>query len=595
MTGESSLGCWPVSARTSFKTGHLTAALVVALYVAIQSFAILGPFFPLDDLQELAVVNGMEHWWQIFGSDAFQLFRPVKNLIFAFFALVPRSMTLICRVAAMTIGCASFFPMLALSRRVFGSEWRALVTASVWLLAPTLVSSVAWLSCVNIQVMCAFVALTIALHDKAFDDGVFRPFYVVVAAVCLFLACASYEQAVVTIVLVVLFDFYLRPERVRSKKAIQTYAVYVLVTLVYLLFRGMVGSTTSLNGSFDSVNRIDIALASAYFTCQHFFVWLWPFGNMSPTGSYAQGDVSSIVLVACWLVVVALGVMAAVFRRSNPLFAFGIAFALVGFLPVSNILGFGNGPYGDYYMGIPSMGLSVWLVVVCDWFFAKNGRFRMIGFALGVFLIASRVFAVPEAARWAWLWSDGARAFESGIEAFPSMFANRQFYARICYENGQLDTLKGCCDWLESHLSQGSEQLSFVYLARALVALNVEQDSNAAMRNLDNALGVDKRGGALRVIRFYRGCVYEDLLNDNKAAEVEYRAAIAGKWSIDTPAAADRLARLLALRGEADEAEALWVKALKYQPDNAVIRHNLTLLRRNMSAKKNMSHEKQGR
>ncbi len=555
------------------------SALIIAVYIVIQLFAVSGPFFLMDDAQELSHVRSLESWWQVFGADSFQLFRPVKNLIFSLFALFPEDMVPLCRVFAIVIGCMSFFPVLALFRRVFGNERQALLASAVWLLAPTLVSSTAWLSCVNIQVMCALGALAIVLHDKAFEGNAFRPSFVAAATACLFVACGSYEQAVAVGPIAVIFDFYLRPERFKSKKVILVYAVYAFVTVLYLLLRGKVGSVSTLNGSFDNVNRLDIVLASAYFTCWHFFVWLWPFGNMSPTGSYSLGDVSSVALVGCWIVVLTLGILSLTLRRRSPFLAMGIAFALVGFLPVSNILGFGNGPYGDYYMGLPSMGLSIVIVTVCGSLFAVKGSLRLLGFSLCAILATTRIFAVPEAARWAWLWSDGVRALESGIEAFPSTFENRKLYASVCFESGRLDNLRECCDWLESHLKPDSEQRALVYLVRALVALNKENDAAIAMRNLDAAQRVDNRGSYRGITRFYRGCVFEDLLGDMKSAENEYRLSVASKWSVDSPLAADRLARLLAIRGELDEAEALWEKAARYKPNDVSIRHNLAQVR----------------
>ena len=552
---------------------------IIVTYVAIQSFSVMGPYFTMDDAQELSHVNSFESWRQVLGADAFQLFRPVKNLIFSFFALFPENMTPLCRISAIVIGCLSIFPVLALFRRVFRDEQRALLASAVWMLAPTLVSSVAWLSCVNIQIMCALGASAIALHDKAFEGESFRPSFAVAAAACLFLACVSYEQAVAVGPIVVIFDFYLRPERFKSKNAFLVYAVYALVTVLYLLLRGKVGSVSSLNGSFDNVNRLGIMIASAYFTCWHFFVWLWPFGNMSPTGSYSSVDISILVHLGCWFVVLTLGILSFALRRRSPLLAMGIAFALLGFLPVSNILGFGNGPYGDYYMGLPSMGLSIVVVTVCGYLFAMKGSLRLLGFSMCAILATTRIFAVPEAARWAWLWADGSRAFRSGIEAFPFTFANRQLYARVCYEGGRLDELKDCCDWLKSHLSPDSEQLAIVYDIQALVALNIEHDAKGAMNYLDYALRVDVRGTLRRVTRYYRGCVYEDLLADEKSAEAEYRAAVSGTWNVDTSAAADRLARLLAIRGEFEEAEALWEKAVRYTPNDVALRHNLMQIR----------------
>ena len=552
----------------------------MAAYIAIQSFAVSAPYFLMDDAQELVHVRGMGSWLQLFGADGFHLFRPVKNILFAFFSLFPEDMTWVCRVTGITIGCISLFPVVSFFRRVFGDERRTLLAAATWMLAPTLVSSVAWLSCVNIQVMCAFGALAIVFHDKAFGEDRSRCLYVAWAAVCIFLACVSYEQAVAVGPIVILFDFYLNPARIRSKRTFPAYVVYAVVSIFYLILRGMVGSVSALNGSFDHVSRLDIALASAYFTCQHFFVWIWPFGNMSPAGSYSAGNVSLFVLVGCWLTVLALVSFSLVMRRRIPLVAMGIAISLMGFLPVSNVLGFGNGPYGDYYMGLPSMGLSIMFVAIVELICASGGRLGLVRFTFVVLLLASRIFAIPEAARWAWLWADGARSFASGIEAFPSAFSNRQFYARVCYESGRIDDAIKCCEWLESHLHPESEQLTIVFQIKALIALNVARDPKVAMSNLAAALRVDKKGVSRRVTKYYRGCVFEDLLGDEKSAESEYREAISGKWNADTPAAADRLARLLAIRGELDVAETLWAKGARCRPDDDSIRHNLLQLRR---------------
>lgn len=556
---------------------------ILAIYIAIQAFAITGGFFPLDDPQELFRVKTLDSWWHIFGVDCYGLFRPVKNLFFALFSAVPSDMTWLCRVMAIAVGCVSLFPVLALFRRIFRDERQALFAAAVWMLAPTLVSSVAWLSCVNIQAMCALGALTIVLHDKAFDGDSCSPRVVFAAAVTLFLSLVSYESAVVVGPLVVVFDFYLRPRRFLTKRAIGTYCFYASITLIYLVLREKIGSNSSLNGSFVDATRIDMMFASAYFTCQHFCIWLNPFGKMSPFGAYSPGMVSTSLLASCWAVVFGLVVLAFALRRRCPIIAFGIAFALVSFLPVSNVLGFGNGPYGDYYMGLPSVGLATVTVFLCKSALAVRGRARNLGFAIAITLIVSRVFAVGEAARWAWLWADGARACKAGMAAFPSAFWNYIQYAEICYETGRFVEMHECRDKLEVQLGADSEHLVLIYQYCALEAMNIKRNADLAMQNLDKALQVDKKGVWHRNTRFYRGCVFEDLLGDDKSAEAEYRAAVEGKWSVDTPAAADRLARLLAIRGELDEAESLWVRAVKLRPDDPDIQHNLLVLKRSKS------------
>jgi Flp pilus assembly protein TadD len=143
-----------------------------------------------------------------------------------------------------------------------------------------------------------------------------------------------------------------------------------------------------------------------------------------------------------------------------------------------------------------------------------------------------------------------------------------------------------CFDKLVVQLGADSEHLVLLYQYCALEAMNIKRDAKLAMRNLDKALQVDKKGVWYRNTRYYRGCVFEDLLGDDKSAETEYRTSVEGEWNMDTPSAADRLARLLAIRGELDEAESLWVRAAKLRPDDVEIQHNLLVLRRAKAAKK---------
>ena len=220
--------------KNSFVQKILPVLVILAAYVSIQMFAISGPYFSMDDKQELSHVAGVDHWWHVFGADAFMLFRPVKNILFSFFCLFPERLTFVCRLVATIIGCVCLFPVLALFRRIFRNERFALFAAAVWMLAPTLVSSVAWLSCVNIQIMCAVGALAIVLHDKAFEGLENRWQLHLAASLCLFLACVSYEQAVAVGPLIIVFDYYLRPNRFSLKRSYYAYVAYGLVTLLYL-------------------------------------------------------------------------------------------------------------------------------------------------------------------------------------------------------------------------------------------------------------------------------------------------------------------------------------------------------------------------
>jgi len=529
---------------------------VLALYVAIQSFAVTASWFVADDAQELAFVRSMEHWWQLFGVDSFGLFRPVKNLLFFTFAALEPFGIVAIRSLAIAIGLLSFFPVRAFFRRVFADERFALLGAAIWILSPTLVSSVAWLSCVNIQLMCAFAAGAFVCHDKNRPIG---------AALLLFFSCVSYECAVAVGPAIVVFDFFLCPERFRSRRGWLCYVFYAVVTLGFLALRHVLGGVHSVNGSFANCTRLDIVLASGYFTCQHFLSWLWPFGRFAVFGGYAAGRVPMGLILVCWAIVGLTAVLALVLRRRNPIVGFGLTLALVGFLPVSNLTGVGNGPYGDYYLGIASFGLSIVVCALCHeriW---------------GAILLTLRAAAVVAAVHWAWLWADGDRAFFASAENFPEFFGNKLMLVTRLADAGMYREALQVGENVEGIVGHDSGQMYGVYLARGLYELCETKNAERALYYFEKSRKNNDFNGPLCNRDYYKGCVYDDVLNDAKRAEELYVSSLRGKWTMDSIPAADRLARLLALRGEREQAIALWQRALKMQPNNTSIRHNLNV------------------
>jgi tetratricopeptide (TPR) repeat protein len=114
-------------------------------------------------------------------------------------------------------------------------------------------------------------------------------------------------------------------------------------------------------------------------------------------------------------------------------------------------------------------------------------------------------------------------------------------------------------------------------LELAFHALNTEKDAEKAMALLDRGLLSGMSGHSPAQIRFCRGCVFEDLLGDENSARAEYEKALAGSWDIDLVPCADRLARIKAIRGERNDAIALWEKAARLDPENTGILWNLAV------------------
>lgn len=540
----------------AFSRRKSAMALVLSAYVAIQALAISSAWFPADDMQELVFVRTLKSSWQLLGVDVFGLFRPVKNLLFLLFSVLePVGMPAV-RAVAIAIGVVTFFPVRAFFLRVFRDERCALLASAIWLLSPTLVSSVAWLSCVNIQLMCGFAAGAFVCHDSE------RPFG---AALLLFIACVSYECAVAVGPCLVVFDFFLRAEKARKRETWLCYALYAFVTVAFLALRQACGSVHSVSGSIANCSRADVVFASAYLSCQHFLSWLWPFGRMTVFGGYAAGSVSATWLIGAWAVIGGAALLSLVLRRSCPVAAFGIALMLVGFLPVSNVTGIGNGPYGDYYLGISSLGLASILVSAC---YSRIGRLA-VGLLRGAAIVA--------AFHWAWLWSDGDRAFSAGAENFPGFFGNKIILASRSADAGDFANALELGRQIEAVVGAHSGQMSVVYLVRGLYELRETKNAARALESFAKSRKCSDFSDVSINRDYYVGCVYDDLMDDKAQAERFYASSLRGQWTRDSVPAANRLAIIKATNGKFTEAIDLWVRALRICPADAEMQHNLSL------------------
>lgn len=551
--------------------------LVPLVYAAVLSFSFSGEWFPADDRQELIFVRGLPSFGALFGADVFGLFRPVKNLLFRLFVAMSPLGVDACRLVGIAIGIASFFSVLALCRRIFGNEWKAILAASVWLLSPTLVSSAVWLSCVNIQLMVVFATLAMVCHDAAWDGETVHSKQIVFAGLFLFLALVSYESAVALVPILFLFDFYLRPARMRSCSAWTAYGTYAAVAAAYLLLRHAFRASTMVNGSFTEIERWQLVVSSPWFAWQHFASWFWPFGRFTVFGSYQWGEVSWAVLVSCAVLFVMLLAFAIAARKKCPILCFSILFALFSFAPVSNCLGLRNGPYGDYYLTLASIGIAIGCVEAVFLFLHSKGRRRMVLFAIVVTFALVRIFAIPEAAQWAWLWGRGIDAYFASVRCFPDCFSNKRMLSTLLFNVGRHDEALALGWDVEIQIGSDSHQMGEIYLLRALHAMRIEKDAEKALRAIDKCHEVNTVRASENTLHFYRGCVFEDLKDDEKTAKKEYELALAGKWNIDSVPCADRLARLKAIHGERDEAIALWERAAKLEPSNASVLWNLSI------------------
>ena len=559
----------------------LSFGLVLAAYLAIGACSVHAPFFALDDWDELYLVRASRSLLSLVGTDLYHFFRPVKNLMFvAYNWLYYQGGMVPVRTMALAIGIFSACAVYKLCCRLLADRNWALAATGIWLLAPTLVSSTVWLSASNILLMAGLAAAAVAFHDTACESeestasgvNIAAKIWGALALLCLTLALFTYEGAVSVVALFFVVDWYLHPARLRRFFTWLLYCLYGSAFVIYMLLRHLAQSTQTVLGGFSNVSRFQAAVSSGYFTVLHTSVWLWPFNRMAVIGGYYWGQVSMVELAGCALMVLAAVAFSILCRRRYPHVALGILWYLLAFAPMSNILGFRNGPYCDSYIALASVGAAIAFASILRglWPLRMTGIARAAAIGIMTLLIGSRVAAAFEAASWSYAWNDPVVVYKRAVETFPQAFDAMTELAKLYQARGELQK----ADDLAAKSISLAPDRSGPYAVRAVVA---EQQGR-----IDDALkwvAMFRAFGPTNVWALtFEGDIYGNHLGQPQRAEDFYRQALAQTpWSQDALRAAYELAYIEAKQGHRDEAIALWEKLLTYNPDDGVLHWDLAV------------------
>ena len=547
--------------------------MILLAYVLIVWHALQAPLMIGDDTAQLAYIRSHPALWQIAQYDCFYFFRPAKNLLFlGFNALLPLGLPA-CRLLAVVLGLLSALSVHLLFRRLLRAPYAALSATACWLLAPTMLACTVWLSCVNIQVMIGLAAAAVLLFLKACErttDAHGRLLLAGAWAASL-LALLCYEGAVVLPGLLVLLLFFLYPERLRERRIWRAGAVLVSALVLYLLLRTCRTPTAYRMApvNFGEMTDWQVIAAAPWFFFQHLSIWLWPFGRQAVLGGYVLGQVSPWLLGCAWVAALALITGTLLLRRRLPIASLGVAWCLVAFLPVSNILAFRNGPYGDYYFALPSLGLALAFGWGVGALAARRQWLRGAGLALAAVVIW-RLAAVGESAAWARAWNDPKAMLDRTVRTFPRAFGAINEYARVCYRQGAYDE---CLALTDRSLALAPCRRD-AYELRALVAER-RGDVTQAQKELERFMqygGTDESWGW-----FFQGYLLDEHLGDTNGATRCYRQAVAHRvgWTPDVLQAMTTLGFFAAQRGDRREAVDLWEQVLRADPAQQAARQNL--------------------
>ena len=556
-------------------------AALALVYVAIHVGAWQAPLCFLDDTGELFYVRSGLGWHDLLTHDFYGFFRPMKNLFFlGIDGLLRSGGTAPAHALAIGVGLASLLAVNQLFRRLLGNPWTALTASALWLLAPTLVSCTAWLSSVNIQAMTGLMAVAVLLHLRASAPAASAGQQRVAwagLAVCSLLAMLCYEGAVCLPLLLVATDLWLQPDRTRSRPARQGYVVAALMLVLFLALRAMGGDRGQLSGSFAEISRWQVAVSSAHFMLLHLGIWLWPFGRQALFGGYYWGQVSGAALAMEWLTLALMAAAVLGWRRRAPRVTLGLAWFFIAFAPMSNVLGFKNGPYGDYYMAGASLGLALSGAAGAEALVrlaasAQRGWRTMLAISALTLGIGWRLAATVESADWAQAWNNPITLLERSASTFPEAFDVLTELAKQRVEQGRYAESRA----LAERAMALAPKRGGAYAVLAVVADRCG-DTPASWAALRRFLDLSKSHSAWGW--FFAGYLSEERDHDPVRAESYYREALGRKeaWTADHVSAAEALGLLLASHGRPAEAIPFLQRAVALAPDHALPQHNLAV------------------
>ncbi len=406
----------------------------------------LGHPLNFDDVVTRDDVRSYGSPLDAFGKDAFQLFRPLKNLFFYFMEQAAAESfayhvgTLLCYHLA-TAGV--FFMAWQLSSRAS----MAVAAAAIWSLSAANVTVAHWASCVNISLAIAAMTTALALWDRWRERGS-RLGTAGAAGVLLFLACCSYETAVATAPIAVLTDLY-RGRRIFDRKSLAAYSVIALIVLGYLAWRHVIGgkmvnlANPGFNGDID---RWQVSASAPYFLWTHFTMWLAPWGKLEFLGSYLWNkSVPATALPFCWAFLIGGVFLCVRFWKPGNLLLFGAAWFLVASIPSGNFIPLMNTPTADYYVPLPAVGLALAFTALCRrliLLMRRGSGHRWISVAAGtvvVALVASRIANLTAFATWLGAWAQPAELMARTAEAKPHQFFAKSVAAEMLLDTGNLD------------------------------------------------------------------------------------------------------------------------------------------------------------
>lgn len=389
----------------------------------------------------------------------------------------------------------------------------------------------------------------------------------------------SYESAVVTPALVILHDAHVDRRRFRARSSWLSYVILSGCALVYLIFRFVAGNkTVPDNQHFTPISALNLSLSSAYFIMDHLMLWFLPFGRQAILRIFDFSAPGSAALLLCsWFFLAILLVLAWLSRNRIPNLTFSAGVFLVTIAPVSNVIPFFSGPFADYYLVLPSIGLSFGVISGLRYLHesAKQpsgmdglGR-RLLQRCLVLLSVIWFALLAYESFGWIPSWNSERSLMQKTLAAYPESYTARADLARLLAQEGSTEAAENMAR--ESVRQAPWYVQGFCILADVLL----KEGKNA------ESLAIAREAEKLQPTSIYPLVLIgrlQEILGKPADAEESYRRALQLPWDFEQSAtAALNLGAIYAESQRLADAQRVWSAALEKAPRNASIHYNMAI------------------
>ncbi|MDF7809106.1 tetratricopeptide repeat protein [Pontiellaceae bacterium B12219] len=550
---------------------------IIGIVFAIAFQSIDAPFI-MDDVDQLNQTASQHSLSDALKRDCYGLYRPVKTCVFFVLSKIYPETPAAWRLVGLLIYAIGILLFHSLTRRLFPWAW-ALVATAIWALAPTQVSSFAWSSCINILIMTCAVLGNLLLYDRLQSEPCNRistTGFIIGITLLYALAFFSYESAIVLPALLLIWSL-LRKQGIWTRKNIATMLTCGATGLTLLFIRhSMKGNLSIENGSIHGFTPAQLSWASGRIIWDHFSLWFWPFGRQAITATLVNdgNPLMELHFILPWILIAAIALGASLIRKRCPVAAWGLAFFAVAFFPMSNLAPLFNGPYADYYLIVPSIGLTIAFTCVLRWIWgSRQATLRILLLLLCVLLPATRLLAVGSSFRWSKAWNNESDLFAATLKTFPHAYTARASLAR-CY------MLSGNFEEAEALALESTKQAPW-FRQSSYVLINIY----LLTKRYEDALAESEKVLANNPPEVFpwssMGYLAEHHLKDQEKAIEAYSKAKQLDWQAESENAMINVVRLLSLEGRDAEALAVLERVQARAPGAKIVSVILSAFRQN--------------